>query len=82
MWNGARDIIKEKAGPIKEVSVNCDLLNSALNYYQIVRKLCPKSLIFFTIPKIMVSYVSIFLVVIEQHFPSGLELCFSLQNVL
>ena len=57
MWNGARDIIKEKAGPIKEVSVNCDLLNSALNYYQIVRKLCPKSLIFFTIPKIMVSYV-------------------------
>ena len=29
MWNGARDIIKDKAGPIKEVSVNCDLLNSA-----------------------------------------------------
>ena len=30
--NGTCDIIKEKAEPIKEMRVNCDLLNSALNY--------------------------------------------------
>ena len=54
MWNGARDIIKEKAGPIKKVSVNCDLLNSALNLYTLH---CDLLNSVFTIPKIMVSYV-------------------------
>ena len=26
VWSGARDIIQKKAGPIKGMSVNCDLL--------------------------------------------------------
>ena len=26
VWSGARDMVKNKAGPIKEVSVNGDLL--------------------------------------------------------
>ena len=32
MWNGARDIIQQKAGPIKEWSVTFELLNSSPNY--------------------------------------------------